>query len=447
MSNDCIIALDLGTTAFKCAPVNAAGLLAEPTTVAYTLDYAGGQVTFDPAAYERVAAEALAGAARAARERGLIVRAIGISSQAQTYIPLDGAGAPLQHAIVWTDGRAVDEAREAAQRIPDFVQHSGLREPLPVMFMPKLRHLARHSRLDVQQVWKFVLLNEYILYRLTGEVYGDTTNQGMSGFYHIAQREWSPLALDYAGIHADQLARTAPAAHVSAPLASAWCTRLGLDAVPVYSCGNDQSCAAAGAGLTQPGDMLCNFGTAMVVYALQDQLPTVLMEKQMAGISPLTGRYFLLGVESECGNVLDWAHRVLYSGRDFGTMMTHALDPAMPAQGLPRVALPGGGRIDVQGLTVGVEGRHLVRALLELYAETFGVLFTAVAHAQPFDTSRPVYVAGGLSRSQVWLDFLSQKFGITFRRTMSEQPGLIGVARIIERAQQSQSQTHQVQHP
>ena len=47
---------------------------------------------------------------------------------------------------------------------------------------------------------------------------------------------------------------------------------LGLLPVPmIYSCGNDQSCAAIGAGLERAGDILCNFGTALVVYALQDR--------------------------------------------------------------------------------------------------------------------------------------------------------------------------------
>src|SRR5438132_13756898 len=108
----------------------------------------------------------------------------------------------------------------------------------------------------------------------------------MSGFYHIAERCWSQAALDYARIVPSQLANVAPAGHIGRPLTREWSDRLGLEPVPVYSCGNDQSCSAAGAGLAMTGDVLCNFGTAMVVYALKDQLPDRLLEKQIAGISP-----------------------------------------------------------------------------------------------------------------------------------------------------------------
>lgn len=433
MTKDCIIALDLGTTAFKCAPVDETGLLAEPTTVLYDLDYDGGLVTCPPQRYVQLATEALLKVAGAARQAGLEVRAIGISSQAQTYIPLDRAGRPLQDAVVWTDDRAVNEAREAAQLIPDYAHHSGFSAPLPALFMPKVRHFARHSGIPLSDVWKFPLLNEYIIYTLTGTLYGDTTNQGMSGFYHIGKRAWSHKALRFAGIDVNQLADVAPAARLSHPITPAWRERLGLGAVNVYSCGNDQSCSATGAGLAIAGDILCNFGTAMVVYALKDALPATLLDKQIAGISPYTGRYFLLGVEAECGNVLGWAHRLCYAQEPFTFMLEQALQTPAEGKSMPRVSLPGGGRIELQGLTVGCEPVHLVRALLERFAETFGELLAGVRGAQDI---HQLYASGGVSRSDAWLQFLGQRLAIQFQRTTTEHPGLVGVARIIQRATQ-----------
>ena len=434
MIKDCVIALDLGTTAFKCAPVDEMGLLAEPIVAGYDLDYEDGNVTFEPGRYVDLAETALRGGVRAAHAAGYTVRSIGISSQAQTYIPLDRSGLPLQKAIVWTDGRAVDEAGEVATLIPDFVHHSGFKKPLPELFMLKVRHFARSSGIPLRDVWKFTLLNEFIIFSLTGQVYGDTTNQGMSGFYHITRREWSQAALSYAGISPAQLAEVAPAASLTYPLSPLWRTRLELGAVPVYSCGNDQSCAAAGAGLASTGDFLCNFGTAMVIYALKDNLPDALLDKQIAGISPITGGFFLLGVEDECGNVLEWAHRVCYSGEPFATMMEQALSTPVDPQSLPRVIFPGGGRIQIEGLTVGHERWQVVRALLERYSDTFGVLLAGVRGERnlPVTPTHQFFAAGGISRSAIWLRTLSERFGVQFHRTATEQPGLVGVARIIQ---------------
>jgi sugar (pentulose or hexulose) kinase len=297
--------------------------------------------------------------------------------------------------------------------------------------MPKLRHFARHSGIPLADVWKFALLNEFIIFTLTGHVYGDTTNQGMSGFFHIARRCWSQEALHYAGIEPGQLADVAPAARLARPLSPTWQARLELDAVNVYSCGNDQSCSAAGAGLTSAGDILCNFGTAMVVYALKDELPATLLDKQIAGISPYTGRYFLLGLESECGNVLDWAHRALYAHEPFSTMMSQALLIPAHLNSLPRITFPGAGRIQIDELTVGHERWQIVRALLERYGEIFGELLAGVRAEQAI---HHLFASGGVSRSDAWLQTLSDRFAVQFERTTTEQPGLVGVARIIHRS-------------
>ncbi len=434
MTKNCTIGLDLGTTAFKSAPVDGTGLLADPTVVSYDLDYHAGAVTFDPESYLHIATAALAGAIRSARAAGLQVTAIGISSQAQTYIPLDAHGHPMQPAIVWTDGRAVSEAQDAAQAIPDFVSHSGFRQPLPEMFMPKVRQFTRSEGARAGDVWKYVLLNEYLIYRLTGVVYGDTTNQGMSGFYHITERRWSQAALAFAGIAAGQLAETAGAAQINHPLTADWCRSLGIGAAPVYSCGNDQSCSAAGVGLTKADDILCNFGTAMVIYALKDNLPRELAPRQIAGINPLTDRYFLLGLESECGNMMDWAFRLMYSELTFTQMMEDALRMVVDTRTLPTIQIPGGGRIEIQGLNVGCERRHLVRALLDLYAQTFGELYADVSGERRIGGSASATrVAGGLSRSDAWLEYLSRRFGLTFKRAASDQAALPGIAKIIER--------------
>jgi sugar (pentulose or hexulose) kinase len=253
----------------------------------------------------------------------------------------------------------------------------------------------------------------------------------MSGFYHIRDRRWSEAALHYAGIAAHQLADVAAGAHIGMPISPAWRELLSLDAVPVYSCGNDQSCSAAGAGLREHGDILCNFGTAMIVYALRDELPTQLQAKQISGISPITGRYFLLALENECGNVLDWAHRLCYADQSFSAMLFDALSLEETTASPPQVALPGGGRIQLSGLTVGSDRRDIVRALLEYFATTFGELLSSVREG---DTPGRLFAAGGLSRSSGWLDFISQRYGLHFERTVTEQPGLVGVARIIKQA-------------
>ena len=425
MAADCILALDLGTTAFKAAPADQNGVRGRVTVAPYALDYAGDGVTCDPERYVRCARRALAGAVRTARQQGLAVRGIGLTSQAQTYVALDAAGRPVQPAIVWTDSRSAEEAEEAARALPDFASTAGFIRPSPLQFLPKVMRWQR-SGVEARHL---LLLNEWIAFRLTGQMFGDDVNQGMGGFYDISRQTWNDRALSLAGISVEHLAAVGPAAALSAPLTSPWRRALDLPAVPVYSCGNDQSCAAVGAGLERAGDLLCNFGTAMVVYALRNRPAAPASPDQIAGISPLPGRWFLLGVESECGNVLEWMAALLYPRRGVGRMIQDALAADADPRSLPRITPTGGGQLEIRRLLVGCRREEMARALLEYYAKRFETLAEGVS--DPGASSRRLFAGGGLSRSAEWLAFLQRRFGWTLTPTAGEHPGLVGAAKII----------------
>ncbi|MCC6444614.1 MAG: hypothetical protein IT210_14300 [Armatimonadetes bacterium] len=422
----CILALDLGTTAFKAAPVGETGLLARPVSVANRLDYAGGEVTCDPEEAFRRARRVLKAAARAAHQTGYRISAIGVSSQAQTYVALDRQGSPIQPFIVWTDARAVEEAREAVC-IADYAALCGFTAPLPQQFLPKV---MRFRRREGREASRFLLLNEYIIYRLTGEAYGDETNQGMGGFYDISRRAFSKEAMAMAGVTPDYLAPAFPSARFARALLRREAVRLGAEAVPVFSCGNDQSCAAAGAGLDEEGDILCNFGTAMVVYALKESFARPSGKDQIAGIQPLTGRYFLLGLESECGNIVEWLARLLYPRTGVSVMLAEAASPGIFDESLPILRVQPG-RIDIDGLSVACGKKEVARALLDYYSDRFGAILKGVAGERT--AIRRLFASGGLSRSRAWLDLLAARHGIAFIPTSSEHPALIGIERVVRK--------------
>lgn len=427
---NCILALDLGTTAFKCAPVDHRGIIGRPVEIRYRLDYDSGRVTCPAGRYVRAVWQALAAGAAAARAAGCTVRAIGIGSQAQTYLALDRHGNPLQPAVVWTDNRAVREAEKVARAIPDFARHSGFSRPIGLLFLPKIIHAFRGGTLRRGAVDKILLLNEFIIFTLTGRAYGDEVNQGMGGFYDISRRSLSFQALRLAGLKQSHLAEIGPAAAIAHPLTSHAARRIGLPApVPVFSCGNDQGCGAAGADLRGMGDILCNFGTAMVVYSVRSRLPPKLGPNQVAGIDPLTGRYFLLGLENECGNIIDWAHAALFPALSFDAMLRRVLVRKYPAGTLPVMRPSGNGRFDLRELTPGADTTAIVRAILEYFGRAFAELVRTTGGGK----IRTAVVSGGLTRSRDWCAFVSARAGLPVRRAPAKHLGLLGIMRIVER--------------
>jgi sugar (pentulose or hexulose) kinase len=374
-------------------------LLAEPVALRYELNYQGSEVTFDdPEEYIRLAEQALLAASRRASESGHEVDAIGICSQAQTFIAVDEFGGSIAPAIVWLDARAAAEAEELTPLIPDYAVRSGFPKPSAQQFLCKVFHDSRHSR-ACRSCFKLLLLNEFVVSRLTPHAYGDTTLQAMGGFYDIAERKWSDDLISLAGIRKRQLAPTFPAASVARRACFYPSGEEEIPPVPVYSCGNDQCCSAIGAGVTKPGEVVCNFGTAMVVYTLQETQPMDIKENQIAGIDPLTDGYFLLGYESDCGNLIDRAHRDHYPD------------------------------ITIDEMIENPESQEL-RALLQQLSQKFWYLLKDLT---PSPGNARLIASGGLSRSHAWLRFLEEAHGIRFERAPHEHSSLLGIAKVIER--------------
>ncbi len=408
-----IITLDLGTSAFKCALVDASCEIGgDPIVESYVVRKVADTVTFPAEEYVRMARKLIRSACSLAARERVAVEAIGISSQAQTFITVGEDGKALADAVVWLDLRASAEAAGMCDEFSCFSAHSGLARPTGHMFMPKIAHLAFHQPELFAKTWKFMLLNEYVVYALTGEAYGDSCNQGMGGFYDVTERRLSGKALHLAGIGSEKLAAVFPAGTHAAPLASEVSAALGFVKPPlVFSCGNDQSCSAIGAGVAEEGDVLCNFGTAMVVYASRDDLTGRLAPNQMAGIHPLTDRCFLLGVESECGNVIEKAFEGAGAEGDFEAAMRRA------------VAVAEGGR----GVNTTVSG-DATGVMVERLGGVFGELVEGVlGGAAP----RRLIAAGGLSRSDAWLKYLERRHGARFVKAESEHAGLVGIAKVI----------------
>lgn len=420
---ECVLALDLGTTAYKAAAVDGDGVIGRVTVVAGSPDYAGGRVTCDPDSARRRALRALRGAARSAREHGAQVTGIGISSQAQTFVPVGPNGEALGPAVVWTDGDACAEAAEAGRVLPGFAASAGFLSPSPLQFVSK----AMRYRREGGRASQLLLLNEWVIAGLTGEAYGDETNQGMGGLYDIARRTWNHTALALAGLGEASLARVAPAAAISTPLETAARRTLGLEAVPVFSCGNDQSCAAVGGGLRRTGDLFCNFGTAMVAMTLRDAPTVPASPEQIAGISPLPDRWFLLGVESECGNVIEWAARLLWPRGGVPALLAAARRTG-PSNAIPEVRLHTGGRLDLQNISLGANRHDLARAFVEHFGARFATLAGGLA---PGGVARRTFAGGGLSRSAHWLQAMERAAGLELEPTPGEHPGLVGIERII----------------
>ena len=111
-----ILAIDIGTTAFKAAVIDRNGTVLSSAAVEYTaITPHSGWVEMEVDTYTDTFRKATSAAIKEAGILAADILTIGMSSQGETTIFLDREGRPLRRAIVWFDTRA----EKGAQQIVD----------------------------------------------------------------------------------------------------------------------------------------------------------------------------------------------------------------------------------------------------------------------------------------------------------------------------------------
>ena len=95
---------------------------------------------------------------------------VAFTTQGETLIPIDSAGNPLCNAIVWLDTRAAECADYIKKNIDmrKFYSATGLPDIDGALPAAKVMWLKNNKPDLYENTYKFLLLEDYLIYRLTG---------------------------------------------------------------------------------------------------------------------------------------------------------------------------------------------------------------------------------------------------------------------------------------
>jgi xylulokinase len=134
------------------------------------------------------------------------IAALAVSSQGETLITLDACGEPIYPAIVWFDNRAVAQAERLAQQFQARVyERTGIAEIIPTWTACKILWLKENEPAVFQKAAKFLLVQDYLIYRLSGRFVSDGSVSCTTLYFDIAADAWWDEMLEMVGITKDQL--------------------------------------------------------------------------------------------------------------------------------------------------------------------------------------------------------------------------------------------------
>ncbi len=429
-----VLALDLGSTAFKAAVFDDRLRRLGDGSAAVEYHYAaGGVIEMDAAmvaaAVRAAADDALAAAGCAAS--GLA--GLAVTSQAQTFLIADSAGRARTRFISWQDTRAA-AGRDAllghpafAAGFPAHCSFPALLKELQVCQLRLLRDGGAGPAADAERV---VCLPEYVGWLASGKHVLDNNLAAMSGLYSRRQESWWDLALNLCGLRKEQLAEVVPVGCVGAVTSRAAQEQFGLPpGLPLVLAGNDQTAGAYGAQVRERAAILLTLGTAHVAYTCEPAAAGAGdAARWVVGPFPGGGTY-RLAVEAAGGSVVNWARGILAGAGDDEHFFRLAAQAPPGANGLRFTPdLPdGAGGWDGLGLHHGPA--DLARSVLEALSARIVGLVQALG-TDPRRT--PVLAAGGGSRQPLWVAMVADALGRTVEPVQADP--LAGAARMAHEA-------------
>ena len=260
------LTVDVGTTAVKVGAVNRRFEVEICLKREYRLKTEGERVTFPPRLYWEYAREGLCEIVRKIGDDS--VAGIAITTQGETMIPVDEAGEPLGEAVVWLDGRAGKQGEKISALVSreTFYSRTGVAECNGFCPVSKLLWFKEEEPELYRKARYFLLLEDYLLMRLTGEIVTEKSLLSTTGYFDIMQdRLWEELLTEL-GLDPEKIPRALDCGQVVGTLTEEAARQLGLPkTVPAVTGAMDQVCGALGAGNFVPGALTETTGTALCI--------------------------------------------------------------------------------------------------------------------------------------------------------------------------------------
>ena len=266
-----ILAVDVGTTATKVALFDLNGTTVANVTKEYDLITPTTlEVEVDIRTLWSSFREAVKGVLSISKVDPENIRALGISAQGETLVPIDKNGNPLRRAILWLDSRAQEEAEILDKRFDHGKSYeiTGQVKLVPTWPASKILWIRRHEPDVFKRVYKFLLVEDYFLWKMTGTFVSEGSLLCSTCYWNIVTKKWWDGMLGFLGITPDQLPEIREPGEKVGNMLSPAARELRLSTNTIVCTGAlDQACGTVGVGNIRPGVFTENIGAALAICA------------------------------------------------------------------------------------------------------------------------------------------------------------------------------------
>ncbi len=288
-----LLGVDIGTTSLKAAVFDENANCLKAVTRDYTLLVKEDFVEFPAEDYFDLFYSAYSELADEYK-----ISAMSIDTQCETIILADEDGLPLRNTIVWLDNRATLEAEEIKNHFGEKKVYEVTGQPEITATWPaaKLLWVKKNEPEIFKRTKKIFLLEDYLLYKLTGKFVTEKTLQSSTIYYDIKNNIWWDEMLEFIGIGKECFPEILNSGEIIGE----------YNGAKVVTGAIDQIAGAIGAGIVKPGIVSEMTGTTMVIFIPCDEMPEYSPDSKIPCHVNFDGKYCLLSWTPTAGIALKW---------------------------------------------------------------------------------------------------------------------------------------------
>ena len=426
MTNEVFMGIDIGTTSVKAAAFDGRGRRLGLFTEDYALDTSeGGKVIeFDPEKYAQICF-------RAVDEMLAVcghIDAISVDTQGETMILADAEGKPLAPAVVWLDNRAGEEAGMIKERYGCEYVYGLTGQPEITAGWPASKLLwFRRRRPEVfEAAEKIFLLEDWILFRLTGSFVTEPCIQSSSVYFDIKKGDFDPGMLDFIGVPRRKLPELLPTGSV--------CGR--YRGSPVVTGTLDQLAGTLGSGVADVSEISEMTGTIMAICAMCDGIPPYSPDSIIpCHVHAVRGKYCRILWSSTAGMALKWFRTIFCENMTFRQIDEAAVKVPAGCEGLTLLPYFTGSTMprynpdataSFTGITLAHTRAHFARAVMESVA----FMLRQDLEYLGADGIREIRITGGGASGTLWPQIKADVTGKTLCTLTESETACLGSAMI-----------------
>ena len=367
------------------------------------------------------------------------VAQIVFTGQAESLVVLDKNGKPLMRAISWMDERSVDECEELAAKFDGKLCESVTGQQAVLSTWPATKILSlKHNRPEIYNAAEtYMLLKDYIVYRLTDIKQSDCSIATFSFYFNIYEKKYWKEMLDAIGVSESQLPPLAEPCTVAGCLTQTAAAALGLPASTAVNHGTlDHFTGMIGTGNVQPGGVSLSTGTVMALATMAKPPVT----DRNCGIAMhygfVPGTHIMLPVAESGGVSLEWFRKTCMPDVDYGKL-NEVLDSREHPTSvifLPYLVGTNSPEFDkrASGTFFGLRAEHDAYDMAAAVMEGVACLLRKNCDAMKAKGAEIGYIiaTGGGSKSNIWCQMQADITGVPVVRPKEKEASCLGAVMV-----------------